>query len=489
MLKNHRYLIYSVAVFAALILAALPVSAQWQNLTVDSLTNDGIEKTSGVQSLDLDFLGYSHAAWIKHDDGETKVIQYATNSPDGEWGEIQDVTNQLMNPQHPAIAVSPVDDKPYIAFISDSRLYLAYTNLVGWVIDSVSAYYNANYSPSIAIDQSGNIHIAWVAFDDSRQVYKIIYAIGQVENWQQQVLAGSELGEYGSGASPYIDLGSDGRAHIMYRGGGYENYHIHHAWNDAPGGLNWQYEILYSPNINDQSKSLAIDSENGLHTVFSGNDGWGLPMRSYYMYKPSGGDWHSPEMISSDQSLTSPIVALDIFDKPHVALMEISGNILTGKIYYSYLDDSDIWHCDLLLEGDHFEPCLKIDHFGRGNMICYTGGNTGNYDMLFISGDVATDIENRDNIGEPISAYKLWQNYPNPFNDETMISYSIPHAGHVQLCVYNILGEKVVTLIDEYREAGDHEHKWDSSKIATGVYFYYLEFEESSLKGKAILLK
>ena len=102
---------------------------------------------------------------------------------------------------------------------------------------------------------------------------------------------------------------------------------------------------------------------------------------------------------------------------------------------------------------------------------------------------MATDIENCDQLGQPITAYKLWQNYPNPFNDQTVISYNIPRAGYVELAVYNILGEKVTTLIDEFQEAGEHDHKWDSSKIATGIYFYHLKFDESSLKRKAILLK
>ena len=73
----------------------------------------------------------------------------------------------------------------------------------------------------------------------------------------------------------------------------------------------------------------------------------------------------------------------------------------------------------------------------------------------------------------------LGQNYPNPFNPSTLIPFEISEGGHVRLDVFNILGQRVVTLIDEQRPAGLHKPQWDGTDsagraVGTGVYLYRL---------------
>jgi hypothetical protein len=69
-------------------------------------------------------------------------------------------------------------------------------------------------------------------------------------------------------------------------------------------------------------------------------------------------------------------------------------------------------------------------------------------------------------------SYQLHQNYPNPFNPVTTISFTIPSRQHIRLEVYNVLGQPVTTLVDEYREAGYHEVLFSGEELATGVYYY-----------------
>jgi len=70
--------------------------------------------------------------------------------------------------------------------------------------------------------------------------------------------------------------------------------------------------------------------------------------------------------------------------------------------------------------------------------------------------------------------YALFQNYPNPFNASTVINYHLTVDGHVKLEVYNTLGQKVATLVDERQEAGYKSVRWDASEVSSGLYFYKL---------------
>lgn len=72
------------------------------------------------------------------------------------------------------------------------------------------------------------------------------------------------------------------------------------------------------------------------------------------------------------------------------------------------------------------------------------------------------------------SQYVLAQNYPNPFNPVTMFSFNIPRRAFVSLKLYDIFGQEVGTVVNELREPGANEAKWDASGMASGVYFYRL---------------
>jgi hypothetical protein len=85
--------------------------------------------------------------------------------------------------------------------------------------------------------------------------------------------------------------------------------------------------------------------------------------------------------------------------------------------------------------------------------------------------------------------YELTQNYPNPFNPSTTIKYSIPKAVTVQLKVYDVLGNEVATLVDEYKPAGTYEVEFDASGLTSGIYFYQLKTEGFVETKKMILMK
>ena len=86
-------------------------------------------------------------------------------------------------------------------------------------------------------------------------------------------------------------------------------------------------------------------------------------------------------------------------------------------------------------------------------------------------------------------AFTLEQNFPNPFNPSTTISYGMAKAGHLTLDVYNVMGQKVATLYDGYRDAGIYSVRWDASGFSNGIYFDVMKAEDFTKTEKMMLIK
>lgn len=85
--------------------------------------------------------------------------------------------------------------------------------------------------------------------------------------------------------------------------------------------------------------------------------------------------------------------------------------------------------------------------------------------------------------------YSLDQNYPNPFNPTTNIRFNLPQAGLVTLKIYNVLGQEVATLLNEFRNAGSYEYTFNASAMNSGVYFYSITSNNYTSTKKMILVK
>jgi hypothetical protein len=120
------------------------------------------------------------------------------------------------------------------------------------------------------------------------------------------------------------------------------------------------------------------------------------------------------------------------------------------------------------------------------------------YDDYMIQeiGDLVTIIEEEETPVTTLipSDFVLKQNYPNPFNPETIIEYRVPEQGQVVLSIYNSLGQKVRTLVNDVKAPGTYQVFWDGttdtgSRVATGVYMYQLRGENALITKKMLLIK
>jgi hypothetical protein len=91
--------------------------------------------------------------------------------------------------------------------------------------------------------------------------------------------------------------------------------------------------------------------------------------------------------------------------------------------------------------------------------------------------------------GKPPNLFVLRQNYPNPFNPTTTIKFELPRASHVSLVVYDILGRQVSVLVNERKDTGVYEVKFDGSSLASGVYFYRIQAGDYVATKKLLLMK
>ncbi|MBD3381053.1 MAG: T9SS type A sorting domain-containing protein, partial [candidate division Zixibacteria bacterium] len=105
--------------------------------------------------------------------------------------------------------------------------------------------------------------------------------------------------------------------------------------------------------------------------------------------------------------------------------------------------------------------------------------------------DFMVSAENPQDPGGIPDKFELFANYPNPFNPATTIEFALDKQQAVRLEVFNILGRKVATLVDDVLDAGYHKVVWDSSaeKVSSGVYFYRLKGENQAVSRKMLLLK
>lgn len=124
--------------------------------------------------------------------------------------------------------------------------------------------------------------------------------------------------------------------------------------------------------------------------------------------------------------------------------------------------------------------------YQNGGPIVESGySNTIRYDEV---DGIAIDKLSSSN-SEVITEYKLFQNYPNPFNPATVISWQSPVSTHQTLKIYDILGNEVATLVDEYREAGVYQVNFDASRLSSGIYLYRITAGEFSDVKKLVVIK
>jgi len=124
----------------------------------------------------------------------------------------------------------------------------------------------------------------------------------------------------------------------------------------------------------------------------------------------------------------------------------------------------------------------RQDSTGSWTTINDNGRNDG-FDKMVIGSAAVTAVPELSN--KPTAS--LNQNVPNPFNSTTNISFSIKQAGYVRLCVFDITGQLVSALVNQYMEAGNHQVIFDAKSLSQGIYIYQLN-SDNCIKSMSMML-
>ena len=178
--------------------------------------------------------------------------------------------------------------------------------------------------------------------------------------------------------------------------------------------------------------------------------------------------------------------------------------------YFGVLNSTDTLTHIISGELTHTQPNLFSDDTVRWNFL-YIAPDTLVTDTLYTVGNSVNGNGNPTfdhwNFGEnfvikvydnPVSVhnisltpeeYILSQNYPNPFNPTTTINFQIAELNFVSLKVFDVLGNEVMTLVNDQRPAGNYKVEFSANGLTSGIYFYKLETANYSLTKKMLLLK
>ena len=174
----------------------------------------------------------------------------------------------------------------------------------------------------------------------------------------------------------------------------------------------------------------------------------------------------------------NPVTYIDAADPPF-------------KIYHGTFDCSVPPHQSILLDSalkaaEVFSSLSLLEHVGHG----FRPNSEQKQEMLeFLNTHLTgrpTSVSSKNNI--PL-AFELEQNYPNPFNPTTVIGYQLPVTGNVTLKIYDLLGREITTLVNETKEAGSYEVKFDAKQLSSGVYFYQLKTSSSVITKKLMVVR
>ncbi len=505
-----------VIIFVLLFTISFQISAQWSTITTpynhnfnavyfvdkntgwicaDSglilhTTNRGIdwnlqESGTTLKLLDINFVS-SKIGWAI---GLSGVILYTNNA--GVSSNVQEsgVINSLYSISAP--------DSQY-CWISGNGGIILHTSNGGEIWQIQNFHQSLNLTSIYFINRNKG----WIAGYSYDSVFGAMAGIWRTENsgitWELQLMRGGVINEisfinenngWASGLGNYILITDDAGINwsnkpIPETICTYKNFQISPAvgWVTSyldgnkihftsDGGNSWtvQYQsgFMYKDIYFVEQKFGWVVGNNGL-IVYTDNGGGVFPSTPL-LISPENNQQISSDTVNFIWSSASPhITGYELF---------LSTDSLFSNAIDTLITDTTIIFANMEINTKYYWKVKAKNQIGSGDE-----------SEVFSFKTSVTDVKATQNL--PFEFF-LSQNYPNPFNPNTIISFQLPKAGNVTLKVFEVLGNEVATLVDEYKNAGSYnvEFRIENLELSSGIYFYQLKAGEFVATKKMILIK
>ena len=268
--------------------------------------------------------------------------------------------------------------------------------------------------------------------------------------------------------------GPDYQARVLYR-------------RSSNNGVSWEPEqFITSDTINQTQPCIAV-SGSYVHTAWmdSRNDTIQIFYRSSY---DNGVNWQVEKCLTNGFSADYETITAS-GKNVHIAYRDYRFNQQWHIGYRCSIDNGLTWQQDTVLINSWQQEGPSIAVAGTKVHLIWMDNRDGNWEIYYKKNPNGnpTKVENIS-LNFP-TRFQLYGNYPNPFNPSTKIKYSVQQTSQVQIKIFDVLGNDIVTLVNEEKPAGTYESNWNAANLPSGVYFYRLQAGDFMQTRKMILLK
>lgn len=474
------------------------------------------------------FASISFGQWHKVDTGQFEDLRCITNFDDHYFigtngkGVLRSTDNGISWRLFNEGIDNPHSYLVVYSFYQDEDLY-ACTNLGLYRITDINQNWEMIYSePTYSLSRKGEIFIAGRYYDGLMTSYdggltwktdrtRSFFNCGQAVFLEEKILVPSTSGlfvstdngmnwEVRNTSSTYYNILQQGDSLLAsMQNGVYLSTDEGETWTSFKGIQYGNKQVLYAENkyFSLSHNSILCGNDN-IENWISPNLGLTYDEKVWYRSTNVIDDYLY--ICTNDGLLRRSIAEFDYPDLRIYDKIEFSKAPSVGETGYAHLSISNhgldtLKITSIQSNNPDFQvhpTSIKIaPNWGYGVNITFTPSNPGK-DSTVISinsnafqGNISV-VVNAEAI--PIN-YVLEQNYPNPFNPTTRIDYTIAKTEHVKLEIFNSLGQKVLTLVDEIQSGGSHYVNFDASNLSAGVYYYRLIAGDFISTKKMLLIK
>ncbi|MEX1138898.1 MAG: T9SS type A sorting domain-containing protein [Bacteroidota bacterium] len=480
-----------------------PSAGSWNTITVNGTNSQSRNPTLAYQSNSY---GYFRLAW--NDDNKIYASHFYGSSWSSSPTWVSSGAYLVSDQSYPSYVVTSNFNHHYVwdGNYSGRRTVIHNKNATSFynVIQSGSNHY---YRPNVSTNATYEATIAW--YDNLNRV------VNTSINSGYPITSGSILSSTGLYPSVSVSNPASGTAKVLWTGGSVSPYAIQFnnpTFQKTSGQMRWKQERIIVLRDDERQAELVVkvgrlravgpdgteyfanfkslpedDSTLAVKSwEYLGSESFLLPKGAKVLELEYAVSARNISVLGSGMQLT-------------VEMFSTAGSNLAALAQTDVLEGSMLEQSELLkIESRKVLEDLSISpHSARFTLSGIREiDSTCTFSLLNIFEELpptsgfAVDISIPETKASgPIPVFHLAQNYPNPFNPTTEIRFDLPDNGNVRVVVFDVLGRRVKTLLNEFKSAGNYSINFDGADIPSGIYFYRLEYGEQTFVRRMQLVK